>query len=138
MVSPISRITVTPTVQPAAQTSEQAEKPGKSAGGVGQQAKAAIAESGLSDLPRNIQGKVASMIARGLDVTALLAPPPPPPPSPDTTGDAGAPVTGGDEAGLDGAGTLSGTPPAVSPAPPVDTQSSSALAILMAIDENPA
>lgn len=38
----------------------------------GQAAKAAIIESARTDLPANIQGKVASALARGLDVTSLL------------------------------------------------------------------
>lgn len=38
----------------------------------GQAAKAAIAASQRTDLPANIQGKVASALARGLDVTSLL------------------------------------------------------------------
>ena len=46
---------------------------GHSADSVGHQAKSNIAVAENTDLPRNIQGKVASAIARNIDFTALLA-----------------------------------------------------------------
>ena len=56
------------TTQPAAP-----EQRGKSADSVGHRAKAAIAAAENGDLPSNIQGQVASAIARSIDFTALLA-----------------------------------------------------------------
>jgi hypothetical protein len=53
---------------------------GKSAESPGHLAKAAVATSERTDLPRNIQGQVASLIARGLDYAPLLTGPPPPEP----------------------------------------------------------
>ena len=62
-----------------------AQPRGKSAESPGHLAKAAIAVSENTDLPRNIQGQVASLLARGLDFAPLLAGPPPPEPSDATT-----------------------------------------------------
>jgi hypothetical protein len=48
--------------------------PGKSNNAIGQQAKAAISQAGdTAALPKNIQGKVASALARGLSIEALLS-----------------------------------------------------------------
>jgi hypothetical protein len=81
MVSPISTRMPSVNAQPhrVRDAVEPSPLPGKSSQNVGHMAKAAIAESGLADLPNNIQGQVASFIARGLDYSSLLAPPPPPP-----------------------------------------------------------
>lgn len=81
MVSPISTRMPAVNAQPhrVRDAVEPSTLPGKSSQSVGHMAKAAIAESGLADLPNNIQGQVASLIARGLDYSSLLAPPAPPP-----------------------------------------------------------
>ncbi|PHP67292.1 hypothetical protein CSC94_09630 [Zhengella mangrovi] len=52
---------------------EAGDATSKAANSVGHQAKAAIAAAGNPDLPSNIQGKVSSAIARGIDFTPLLA-----------------------------------------------------------------
>lgn len=52
---------------------EAGDAAGKSANSVGHQAKAAIAAAENPDLPSNIQGQVASALARGIDFTPLLA-----------------------------------------------------------------
>lgn len=104
MVSPVSSAFIPqPKLSPAA-----ADTRGKSSQSVGQQAKAAIAESGMQGLPSNIQGKVASLIARGLDPTSLLTPPPLPPTDPITKPD----------------DTTNGTSDADNTAPPADSSSS--------------
>lgn len=79
MVSPIAS-RPPPHIHPVRTPPSAAETagPGKSAQSVGHLAKAAIAESSRTELPSNIQGKVASLIARGLDYAAVLATPPPP------------------------------------------------------------
>ena len=77
--------------------------PGKSADSVGHRAKAAIAAADNADLPPNIQGQVASAIARNLDFTALLA--------------AEAPAGEGEEPALP---VDEATPPAEETALPVD------------------
>ena len=57
-----------------AQTSPAETAPGKSGDAVGHRAKMAISGAGeASDLPKNIQGKVASALARGLSIEALLS-----------------------------------------------------------------
>ena len=48
--------------------------PGKSNNAIGQQAKTLISQAGdPAALPKNIQGKVASALARGLSIEALLS-----------------------------------------------------------------
>lgn len=75
------RISYQTTTQPTVEPMQSGK--GKSGESVGHQAKAAIAAAEAENLPSNIQGKVASAIARGLDITALLAPAP----SEDVPGD---------------------------------------------------
>jgi hypothetical protein len=83
MVSPVS---LRPHPAPSTRTAPgDATPPGKSAESPGHKAKAAIAAATLTDLPGTIQGKVASLIARGLDYSSLLTAQPPPPPPPDPT-----------------------------------------------------
>lgn len=96
-MQPISHIRPTP-MPPRAEPARPLEGQGKpdafGAAAVGQQAKTAIA--GAADpaaLPHNIQGKVASSLARGLPIEALLAvqsEASPQPPAPE----ASAPVPG--------------------------------------------
>lgn len=60
--------------QRGVEMAEPAAKPGKSAASVGHMAKAKIAEAASEQaMPANIQGKVASALARGLPVDSLLA-----------------------------------------------------------------
>ena len=59
-------------------TANEAQGPGKSAEAVGHRAKAAIAAASEGQtLPANIQGKVASALARGLPLDSILALQPP-------------------------------------------------------------
>ena len=93
MVSPIAS-RPPPHIHPVRTPPSAAETagPGKSAQSVGHRAKAAIAESSRTGLLGNIQGKVASLIAQGLDYAALVAPaedaPPAAPPNPAIPADA--------------------------------------------------
>ena len=94
MVSPIAS-RPPPHIHPVRTPPSAAETagPGKSAQSVGHLAKAAIAESSRTELPSNIQGKVASLIAQGLDYAAVLAAPaedapPAAPPNPAIPADA--------------------------------------------------
>lgn len=53
---------------------EAVARPGKSDQAIGHQAKRAIADAGaVADLPKNIQGQVASTLARGLSLDSILS-----------------------------------------------------------------
>ena len=82
MVSPIApRPFAAPQVQaPLSSPAQAGAGPGKSGQSVGHRAKAAIAEATRLDFSPNIQGKIASMMARHINVTAVLSPGEPPPP----------------------------------------------------------
>ncbi|TCD13192.1 hypothetical protein [Oricola cellulosilytica] len=81
----VSLIASSTSVRISYQTPQPAVEPlqsgkGKSGESVGHMAKAAIADANNPDLPSNIQGKVASAIARfgsDVDLSPLLAPAPP-------------------------------------------------------------
>ena len=78
MVSPIGPASGSPhahaPMKAKAPASPEESAPGKSGDSVGHRAKMAISQAGESaDLPKNIQGKVASALARGLSIEALLS-----------------------------------------------------------------
>jgi hypothetical protein len=97
MVSPIASRSM-PAPQVLAQRGTLAESgPGQSAHSVGHQAKAAIAEAAGGNFQPNIQGKIASMIAHHLDVSAVLTPSVPATPAdemPEEPAAVNDPVTG--------------------------------------------
>ncbi len=61
------------TVNATSETTETEAAKGKKGMPPGQMAKQAIAEAGLENAPPNLHGKVTSALARGLDITSLLA-----------------------------------------------------------------